>query len=447
MFFKKIFTSLKQNFLNFIKGISLKRFLSYLGVLIFSALFIWYGSSIKWVPNEGEQGKNNAAIEQEQYKMKVEKTVDEWVVYAVDEETGEQTEEIKERGYVYFAKVLEGDNEGKYTYVAHVIVGLDVVVVKEITPGSTIYSKRIKNVDSLFTNNPDCPYLDNILFTFSAGSPTIDRVPTLIAISIVFVLLLLVLSRVKGIHTLLALGLAAASIFFVYIPAVLSGQNVYLWTIIICLYSVIETLIIYEGITKKTIAAAVGCMSGILVSGLLTIITNASMNILGTSEDIGDSQYWLSYTFYETFAHLKTIDLRGLVFSAVIFGALGAIMDTAMSLASSLLEVYENSVDHSLVKTMKSGLNIGRDMIATMSNTLVLAYLSTSLTTTLYYISHYYPEAIFRKEFFALAVSQAIIGCIGIIITIPLTSLVCGLLYNKKGEWFPKKKTNELVNE
>ena len=165
--FKKFFIKIKERCNNFFKTISLKRFLSYTGVLLFSALFIGYGTTIKWIPNEGEQGKNNAAIEQEQYKMKVEKTVDEWYIYETDEDTGEPTEAIKEHGYIYFAKILEGENEGKYTYIAHVIYGLDVVVVKEINPGTIIYSKKIRNVDSVLQNNIDCPYKDNVLFTFS----------------------------------------------------------------------------------------------------------------------------------------------------------------------------------------------------------------------------------------------------------------------------------------
>ena len=183
----------------------------------------------------------------------------------------------------------------------------------------------------------------------------------------------------------------------------------------------------------------IGCIAGILVSGIICVIANNSMNIIGQSDELDSAQTWISQTYYHIFGETKTIDLRGIVFSTVLFGALGAIMDVSMSLASSLLEVYNNSTNHSLSSTMKSGFNIGRDMLGTMSNTLVLAYLSTSLALILYYVSHYYPEAIFKSEMFALSLSQSLIGCIGILITIPLTSLICGLLYNKKEEWFLKK--------
>ena len=242
---------------------------------------------------------------------------------------------------------------------------------------------------------------------------------------------------------LLALVLSIASIILVYIPAVLSGKNIYVWTIIICLYSIIETLVLLEGCTKKSLTACIGCISGILVSAIICFITNKTMNIMGQADDLDSAQMWISQTYYHIFGQTKTLDLRAIVFSSVLFGALGAIMDVSMSLASSLLEVYNNSTNHSIANTMKSGFNIGRDMLGTMSNTLVLAYLSTSLTTILYYVSHYYPETIFKTEVFALMIAQALIGCIGILITIPLTSFVCAILYNKKSEWFLKTLNTE----
>ena len=121
------------------------------------------------------------------------------------------------------------------------------------------------------------------------------------------------------------------------------------------------------------------------------------MNIMGTSSNISDEEYWISTTYYDIFNHTATIDLRAVIFSSVLFGALGAIMDVSMSLASSLLEVYNSSTNHSIKNTMKSGFNIGRDMLGTMSNTLILAYLSTSLALMLYYVSHFHTAAILKQ--------------------------------------------------
>ena len=440
---KNFFIKLKNNFVKSIKEITLTRLLSYILVLIASALFFWYGTSINYTTNEGYQELHSSALTIEYTKVKVLETVDEWIIYAVDE-AGNNTEEMVEKGYVYKCKVLDGEKKGETIYAVQKIVGMDCCVIQEVTANTNIYTRELSSTSYYLENNPDCAYKDDIDFLFAASTYTLDRTPTLITLALIFVLMLLLFSRIKGFHTLLALGLACASIVIVYVPAVLAGKNIYFWTIIICLYSTLETLVLLEGVTKKSICATVGCLSGVLVSAIICVIANAAMNIMGKGEEINSEEFWITQTYWETFSHLSTIDLRGVIFSSVLFGALGAIMDVSMSLSSSLLEVYNNSSNHSIANTMKSGFNIGRDMLGTMSNTLVLAYLSTSLATMLYYVSHYYINSITRKEFFALALSQALIGCIGILITIPLTSLICSFAYNKKEEWFPSKIKNEL---
>lgn len=445
---KNFFNSIKTNIYNSIKSITLLRVISYIAVLVFSAIFFYIGSNIQYVTNNGYQELHSSALQIEYIKVKVIDTVDEWLIYNTDEE-GNYTQEITEHGFVYYCKVLDGDKKGEHVYVVQKVTMMDCVILKRIVNGSNIYVREVSSTETMFENHPESEFINDIDFVFYASSYTIDRYPTIIVLTTIFILMLLCFSRIKGFHTLLSLGLAIASIIIVYIPAVLSGANIYFWTIVICIYSIIETLILLEGITKKSITAIVGCLSGILVCAIVCVIANATMNITGKADDINSEQYWISSTYWETFSHIASIDLRGIIFSSVLFGALGAVMDVSMSLASSLLEVYNNSEKHSIARTIKSGFNIGRDMLGTMSNTLVLAYLSTSMMTLLYYVSHFYPESIFRKEFFALAITQALIGCIGILITIPLTSLICALLYNKKSEWFSKEtiEENPLIEE
>lgn len=463
---KNYLIKVKNDIIKSIKGLTITRIITYSAIIIFSVAFIIYGQNIKYATSTGDQAFNNNKLDSYEYvKAKVVDTYDVWRIYETDKETGEKTDVLLEIGYIYLCELLEGENKGGYTYVIQRISSLPTDIKPEdadpnnnygfptqynnkATEGSKIYVRAIESeslVLSLLTNNPD---KENIMkemsqykvFLLDSDQISYDHSGTLIALVVGFFVLILIFSRSKGFHTVMALGLTCAAILFVYIPAVLAGQNIYLWTIIICAYAIIVTLTLLEGITKKTLASAIGCAFGVLVSGLLCVITNKTMNIIGYNGEIADAQSQIAQAYYPAFDRLKTLSMRGIIFSACTFGALGAIMDTAMSIASSLFEVYENSSEHSIARTMKSGINIGKDMLGTMSITLVLAYLSTSLATTLYYVSHFYPEMIFRTEFFALAIAQAFIGCIGILVTIPLTSLVCALLYNKKDEWFKKKE-------
>lgn len=441
---EKIINYLKIKFIEFKKSLTITRVISYLSIIVLSGLFFLYGTSIKYEVYKEYQDLHNLPLQIEYTKAKVIDTVDQWVTYTKDE-NGAQTDIMYEAGYVYLCEILEGDFKGEQTYVVHRTEGMSIHVASRITNGSSI-NIRITEDPSLFFQNYDtCKYIDQVKYSFSSSAYTINRNSTMIALVIIFVLMLIAFSRIKGFHTLLALVLSIASIILVYIPAVLSGKNIYVWTIIICLYSIIETLVLLEGCTKKSLTACIGCISGILVSAIICFITNKTMNIMGQADDLDSAQMWISQTYYHIFGQTKTLDLRAIVFSSVLFGALGAIMDVSMSLASSLLEVYNNSTNHSIANTMKSGFNIGRDMLGTMSNTLVLAYLSTSLTTILYYVSHYYPETIFKTEVFALMIAQSLIGCIGILITIPLTSFVCAILYNKKSKWFLKTLNTESI--
>ena len=438
---KTILSKIKTSIKNSIKELTLKRVISYVAVLLFSIFFFWYGTTIEYTTNVGQQELHHAPLEKKYVKVKVIDLVDDVIKYGTDAE-GNQTEEIKERIMVYKCKILDGENEGNETYAIQRLTGIGCVTIKELTNGSKIYTVLIPSPEELLKNY-DTEYKSQISLLFTSSDYTVDRNPTIITLVLIFVLMLLSFSRIKGFHTLLSLVLALASVFVVYIPAVLSGANIYLWTVIICLYATIESLILLEGLTKKAFVAIIGCISGVAVCGIICYIANNAMNIVGAGDELGSEEGWITNTYWETFNHTKTIDIRGVVFSGVLFGALGAIMDVSMSLASSLLEVYNNSSNHSLANTLKSGFNIGRDMLGTMSNTLVLAYLSTSLSLMLYYVSHYYPDVIMRTEAISLALSQALIGCIGILVTIPLTSVICGLLYNKKEEWFKQKEITE----
>lgn len=124
------------------------------------------------------------------------------------------------------------------------------------------------------------------------------------------------------------------------------------------------TLCIVIGVHPKSIAAAVGCTCGVGFAGLLTIAMQDALFITGLIDE--DSSF-VMYINADT-----VIDLRGVIFAAIVIGALGATMDVAMSIASSLDEILYHKPDIRDWELMRSGLNIGRDIMGTMANTLVL---------------------------------------------------------------------------
>ena len=140
----------------------------------------------------------------------------------------------------------------------------------------------------------------------------------------------------------------------VFIPSILSGKNIYLSSIIVCIYTIIMTYLIVNGINKKTLAATLGCFGGIVVSGILTIIMDKILELTGY---VDEESIYLTYISTET-----PIDLKAIIFAAILIGAIGAIMDVSMSISSSLWEVKEKS-SSSFNALFKSGMNIGRDVM------------------------------------------------------------------------------------
>ena len=108
-----------------------------------------------------------------------------------------------------------------------------------------------------------------------------SRTTALLVLAIIFLGLIVLFGRTKGIKTLVSLIFTVLAIFIVYIPAILGGQNIYAWTIITCAFITISTVLLVYGYSRKTLATALGCIAGVLVAGLLTLIMNNILRLTG----------------------------------------------------------------------------------------------------------------------------------------------------------------------
>jgi uncharacterized membrane protein len=240
----------------------------------------------------------------------------------------------------------------------------------------------------------------------------------------VFIFALLIFGRKKGFNTLLSLAFTCLGIFAVFIPAILSGKNIYAASVIICLYTIVMTILLINGKNAKSLAAIIGCFAGVVISGLLTVLMSRLLSLTGVIDEDSIFLLQLSAT--------NTIDLRAIIFGAIIIGAMGAIMDVAMSISSSLWEVREHSNSPTFDGLFKSGMNIGRDVMGTMTNTLILAYIGSSLSIVLLYVAYNSSLLyLFNREMIVVEILQALVGSLGILLTMPITCLICALFYTK----------------
>ena len=251
------------------------------------------------------------------------------------------------------------------------------------------------------------------------------RTNMLLGLGILFVFCVFLFGRKKGFNTILSLGLTCAAVFAVFIPSILSGKNIYVMSILVCAYTIAMTLLIVIGINKKSFAAVAGCSGGVMVTGIITLIMDKLLYLSGIVDE--HSRY---------LANLPgeiQIDLRAIVFAGIIIGAMGAVMDVAISISSSLWEVKEKAGIIKFNELFRSGLNIGRDIMGSMANTLILAYIGSSLSIVLL-LSVFSGSflGLFNSEMIAVEILQALAGSLGILFAMPLTALFCSVIYLKE---------------
>ncbi len=250
------------------------------------------------------------------------------------------------------------------------------------------------------------------------------RSDALIILSLLFAVLLVIFGRKKGLKTVLSLALTVMAVAFVFIPAVLMGGNVYFWSVAVCIYIIVMTMAITSGISPMSFASAAGCSAGVLLSLLITVITDLFINITGNATP---NAIYLVYIG-------KGIDVRALIYASIIIGCVGAVMDVAVDIAASLKELAAKLQSPTMRELFTSGLNIGRDVIGTMSNTLVLAYIGGSMCSLLLYFYNNFANAIylFNIEIIVVEILQILVGSIGILLTLPITALISAWLYTRK---------------
>lgn len=269
-----------------------------------------------------------------------------------------------------------------------------------------------------------------ILYTIEGGPApwtfgSYARFDAVLVFGAIFLLLLLVFGLWKGLNTIISLAFTCLAVFAVFIPSVLAGYNVYLMTCVVCVYIIVMTLVLTNGITQKSITTMIGCGFGVLMAAVLSVLMDSILHLTGILDEHS--------VYIQMMGTNKEIDLKALIFAMIVIGALGAVMDVAMDISSSLHEVQLHAANIGFKELFMSGIRIGRDIMGTMANTLVLAYIGSSLCSVLLYVynSMSFLE-LFNRENIVVEIMQSLIGSTSILLTIPLTSLVCCLYYRRK---------------
>ena len=238
-----------------------------------------------------------------------------------------------------------------------------------------------------------------------------------------FTLLLLIIGRRKGIYSLAAIGSTIALIFYVLMPLVLNGFPPVFAATIVGILATVITIYLVGGFNSKSTAAISGTTVSLLFAGLLAVLTIKITRLTGLA---GEENIFL-------YAARPDLDFTGILAASVIIAALGALMDTGVSIASTINEIHDTDNTLGIKELFKSGMNVGRDIIGTMSNTLILVYLGSSLPLVLL-SNNIDLNKFFNLNQVATEISSALAGSIAILACVPITAIISAYMMKKHKE-------------
>lgn len=251
-----------------------------------------------------------------------------------------------------------------------------------------------------------------------------DRSAAIYGLLLIFAAVVCLIGGKKGIYAVCSLAFTFVCIVYLMFPLMYQGVSPIALAIVIAALSTIVTLGLLGGFSGKTYAAIIGTTCGVAVSGVVALLFGKAAGITGYN--VSDIET-LNYV-----AQNSSIRIGQLLFAGIIISSLGAVMDVGMSVASTIAEIYGTDSSLTSKQLFVSGIHVGRDMMGTMTNTLILAYvggaLSTLITNYAYDLSY---NQLMNSYVMGIEIMQGLSGSMGVVLTVPITAAVASVLVQK----------------
>lgn len=327
------------------------------------------------------------------------------VVELVSEDLSYEKEYITGRQNVK-VEILEGKAEGEVVEIDNYITAIHNVVLKQ---GSRVI---------ICADMPDGvePYYSVYNYDRSYG---------MFVLVGAFLLLVILIGKKKGLMSCIGLLFTVCTVICVLLPTLFEGGNAVVasvLTIIVC--SAVSCFCI-SGLSKKTSFNIINTVLGVISAGVIYYIFMLVLNISGSNLSEAEMLAIISNS--------TGLKLGGVLFAGVLISSLGAVMDVAVSMGASLQEIREVNPKVTPNELFRSGMNIGRDMIGTMTNTLILAFAGGTLASLIIFLSYGIQfNQLVSSDFLALEVATGISGSAAVVLTVPISAAVCAFGIKKK---------------
>ena len=309
---------------------------------------------------------------------------------------GEQRVLVRLTTGVRAGQELETTSASGYLFGAGCTVGMRVIVLQSVAGDSTI--------TSIYSQDREW-----VIYAFAAA----------------YLVVLCLVGGKQGVKGALGLVFTFFCILFVYLPLVYRGLSPFWVSVFICVITTLVTMYLIGGPTRKTLVATGGTVAGVVIAGISATIFSMATGITGWNVSDIESLLTLSST--------SGVQVGGLLFSGLLISSLGAVMDVAMSIGSAIAEIHAQNPALSRGELFKAGMHVGRDMMGTDSNTLILAFAGGSISMLVLDYAYNLPyQQIINSNNIGIAIMQGLSGSFGIVLAVPVTVALAVALYTWK---------------
>ncbi len=250
----------------------------------------------------------------------------------------------------------------------------------------------------------------------------VDRTPVITFFIALFVLFVISFSGKKGLRSLLGLAGSFVVILYVLIPSLLAGYPPMATSTLVATLILFFAIYMTHGFNRISTVAFLGTVCAVLVTGIVAYLGVTAARFTGlVSEE----------AFYLNLNTRGALDLTGLLLGGIMIGVLGVLDDIAITQAAIVRELYQSASHLSKKQVYLKALNVGKEHVGALVNTLALAYTGASLPLLLLFYSNSMGVNILNQEVFATEIIRTIVGSIGLILTVPITTLLA--VYLLKG--------------
>lgn len=262
------------------------------------------------------------------------------------------------------------------------------------------------------------------------------RITPIIIIAALFLMSIWVIGGRRGVLAIIGLGFTFVTIIGLFLPMIYRGFSPFISAVISCIITTGVCMPLIGGMTKKTVSAVFSTVAGVVIAGVLAYLFGKMTDISGYNVSEIEELMFIA-------ANTK-IQIGELLFAGILIASMGAVMDVGMSVSSAVEEVHKKNPALTGRELFVSGMNVGRDMMGTMSNTLILAFVGSSIntivTTYAYDYSMMYTMNLYST---CIEIIRSISGSMGVIFTVPVAAAAAAFLYGTES----KKMVPETAND